>query len=82
MYIVDEKWLNFSVKAVWWAQVLKVLFGLVLVLIVKSGLKAPLNILFGESVGRAVRYFAIVIVAGIVWPLSFRWFGKLKTKEK
>lgn len=82
VYIVDEKWLNFSVKAVWWAQVLKVLFGLVLVLIVKSGLKAPLNILFGESVGRAVRYFAIVIVAGIVWPLSFRWFGKLKTKEK
>lgn len=82
VYIVDEKWLNFSVKAVWWAQVLKVLFGLVLVLIVKSGLKAPLNILFGESVGRAVRYFAIVIVAGIVWPLSFRLFGKLKTKEK
>lgn len=82
VYIVDEKWLNFSVKAVWWAQVLKVLFGLVLVLVVKSGMKTPLNMLFGESIGRAVRYFVIVIVAGIIWPLSFRWFAKLRTKEK
>ncbi len=81
VYIVDEKWLNFSLKAVWWAQILKVLFGLILVLIVKSGMKTPLNMLFGESIGRAVRYFIIVIVAGIVWPLSFRWFGKLRTKE-
>lgn len=82
VYIVDEKWLNFSVKAVWWAQALKVALGLILVLIVKSGAKEPLNLLFGESAGRAVRYFLIVIVAGIVWPLSFRWFGKLKSKEK
>jgi hypothetical protein len=28
-----------------------------------------------------VRYFLIVIMAGIVWPLSFRWFGKLGRKE-
>ncbi len=81
VYIVDEKWLDFSVKAVWWVQILKVVFGLVLVLIVKSGAKTPLNLLFGESIGRAVRYFLIVIVAGIVWPLSFRWFAKLKSKE-
>ena len=81
VYIVDEKWLDFSTKAIWWAQVLKVLLGLVLVLLVKSGLKSPLNFLFGESVGRAVRYFLIVIVAGIVWPLSFRWFSKLGYKE-
>lgn len=81
VYIADEKWLNFSVKAVWWAQILKVILGFLLVLIVKSGMKTPLNMLFGESIGRAVRYFIIVIVAGVIWPLSFRWFGKLKTKE-
>lgn len=81
VYIVDEKWLNFSTKAVWWVQVLKVAGGLVLVLLVKSGMKAPLNLLFGESIGRVVRYFLIVIAAGIVWPLSFRWLAKLKTKE-
>lgn len=81
VYIVDEKWIHFTTKAVWWAQLIKVAFGLVLVLAVKSGLKTPLNMLFGESIGRAVRYFLIVIVAGIVWPLTFRWFGKFGTKE-
>lgn len=80
VYIVDEKWLKFSVKAVWWAQILKVIIGLCLVLIIKSGLKAPLNLLLGESFGRAVRYFLIVITAGCVWPLSFKWFAKLGTR--
>ena len=82
VYTVDEKWLHFPVKAVWWAQLVKVAVGLGLVLAVKSGMKTPLNALFGESVGRAVRYFLIVIVAGVVWPLTFRWFAKLGTKEK
>lgn len=82
VYIADEKWLNFEVKAVWWAQILKVAAGLGLVLVVKSGLKAPLNALLGESVGRSVRYFLIVIVAGILWPLSFHWFAKLGNRER
>ena len=81
VYIVDEKWLNFNTKAVWWAQVLKVVIGLVVVLIVKSGTKGLLNMLFGEGIGRSVRYFLVVVVAGIVWPLSFRWFSKLGNKE-
>ena len=80
VYIVDEKWLKFSVKAVWWAQIFKVIIGLCLVLIIKSGLKAPLNLLLGESFGRAVRYFLMVITAGCVWPLSFKWFAKLGTR--
>lgn len=82
VYIVDEKWLDFSTKAVWWAQVMKVAGGLLVVLLIKSGLKTPLNFLMGESLGRAARYFLIVIAAGIVWPLSFKWFGKLGTKVK
>jgi undecaprenyl-diphosphatase len=81
VYIVDEKWLNFNTKAIWWAQILKVAIGLGLVLIVKSGTKEVLNMLLGESVGRSVRYFLIVVVAGILWPLSFKWFSKLGKKE-
>lgn len=80
VYIVDEKWQNFSTKAVWWVQILKVVIGLGLVLAVKSGLKSPLNLLLGESVGRAARYFLIVIMAGIVWPYFFKWFEKLGSK--
>ncbi len=82
VYYVDEKWLQFPVSAVWWAQILKIAIGLVLVLAVKSGLSSPLKNLLGEYPGRMVRYFLIVIVAGILWPLSFRWFSKLgKNKE-
>ena len=81
VYIVDEKWRKFTTKAVWWSQCLKVVLGLGLVLIVKSGLKTPLNFLFGESVGRAVRYFLIVIVSGILWPMTFKWFSKIGVKE-
>ena len=81
VYIVDENWLHFPTKAVWWAQVLKVAIGLGLVLAVKSGMKEPLEAIFGVLTGRAVRYFLIVIVAGIIWPLSFKWFSKLGKKD-
>ena len=81
VYIVDRNWLHFPVKAVWWAQIIKVVVGLGLVLGVKSGTKNLLNAVFGEAIGRSARYFLIVIVVGIVWPLTFRWFSKLGAKE-
>ena len=82
VYFVDEKWVHFEVKAGWWAQILKVCGGLVLVLLVKEGLRAPLNAIFGEYPGRAVRYFLMVLAAGILWPLTFRWFSSLGKKEQ
>ena len=81
VYFADKKWLQFSTKAVWWAQILKVLLGLGIVLAVKEGMRTPLNWLFDEKIGRLVRYFLVVVVAGAVWPLSFRFFGKLGNKE-
>lgn len=81
VYIVDEKWLRFPVKGVWWVQIIKVVIGLLLVLAIKSGLKTPLNALFGDFIGRAARYFLMVIVAGIVWPLSFKLFAKIGKRE-
>ncbi len=81
VYIADEKRIKFSTKAVWWAQILKVVLGLVLVLLVKSGTKGLLNMLFGEFIGRSVRYFLVVVMAGAVWPLSFRWFSRMGRKE-
>ena len=74
VFVVDEKFLKFQTKAPIVGQILKVSLGLLLVLAVKSGLKYPLNWLLGESFGRAARYCLVVIVAGIIWPLSFRYF--------
>lgn len=78
VYYVDGKWMHFQVKAVWWAQILKLALGLALVLAVKSGLKAPLNALFGgHMAATGIRYFFVVLAAGILWPMTFRWFAKL-----
>lgn len=81
VYLIDKKWVNFPVKAIWWAQLIKVAVGLGLVLAVKSGSKAILNDLFGDSWGTFIRYMLIVLVAGILWPLTFRGFSKLGKKE-
>ena len=81
VYIVDEKWLKFKTDAPFIGQCLKVFLGLCVVLVVKSGLKAPLNLILGESFGRAVRYCLVVIVAGVLWPMSFRFFRKMGQKS-
>ncbi len=80
-YWIDKKWVNFQVEAIWWVQIIKVVMGLILVLLVKSGLKAPLEAAFGLYPGRAVRYFLIVMVAAVLWPLSFQWLSKLGKKD-
>lgn len=77
VFLVDEKWVQFPVKAVWWAQIIKTLLGVGIVLAVMGGLKAPLNQIFGIWAGRTIRYFLVVCVAGLGWPLTFRWFGRL-----
>lgn len=82
VYYVDEKWLHFQEKAPLPGQILKTVLGLLAVLAVKEGLRAPLEALFGgHMIARGVRYFLLVLVAGIVWPLTFRWFARVGKKE-
>lgn len=77
VYVVDTKWLRFPEKAVWWIQIIKIVVGLLLVLAVKEGLRTPLELVLPVYPARAVRYFLIVIMAGIVWPMSFRRLSRL-----
>ena len=59
-------------------QILKAVLGLAVVLAVKEGLRTPLDAIFGGHLAaRAVRYFLIVVTAGVLWPMTFRWFGKI-----
>ena len=77
-YEVERKYIRFDTKAVWWAQVIKLAVGLCLVLAIKSGLKAPLYALLnGSYAADGLRYFLMTAFAGCVWPLTFRFFGKL-----
>ena len=81
VYIADEKKLHFDVRAPFGGQVLKLMLGLALMLGIKAGLKPLLVSLFAGSQAESfVRYFLIVIFAGIVWPLTFPFFAKLGKK--
>lgn len=81
VYAAEKKWINFSVEGKWWVQLIKIVLGLLLVLAVKSGLKEPLILLFGsELIARAVRYFLVVLTAGLLWPMTFRFLNRLGSK--
>lgn len=82
VYPLERKFVNFETKAVWWAQILKTILGFAVVLAVKEGLKSPLDMLFaGHMAARSVRYFLVVLMAGLIWPMSFRWFSKIGVKK-
>ena len=80
-YQLDRKYLNFDTSAPLPGQILKFVLGLALVVGVKSGLKAPLNLILPEQPANFVRYFLMVVFAGFVWPLSFPFFKKLGAKS-
>lgn len=75
---VDRNYTRFETDAVWWAQILKVALGLALTLAVRAALKAPLTAAFGaNSIGDGIRYFLMILVAGILWPMTFGYFARL-----
>jgi len=79
---VDDRYIKFDTKAVWWAQIIKLLLGLIPVLLIKTFLKAPLISLIGNQfVADGIRYFLLTFVAGGIWPLTFKFFGKLGSKN-
>ena len=83
VYTVDLKWLKFDTKAVWWAQLIKIAGGLVLVLAVKELLRAPLAAILPENTwARMIRYFLMVVTAGTLWPITFKYFAKLGGKKE
>ncbi|MGN1002051.1 MAG: glycerophosphodiester phosphodiesterase family protein [Oscillospiraceae bacterium] len=76
-FFVERKYIHFDTKAPWWAQILKVVLGLVIVVALKAGLKPILSLVFGGHLAAtALRYFIIVVFAACVWPLTFPWFAK------
>ena len=80
---IEQKYIKFSVKAVWWAQILKAAIGLGLVIAVRLLLKEPLLALCnGHNVAHTIRYFLMVALGGAVWPLTFKFWGSLGKKKE
>lgn len=82
---VDDRYMHFDVKAIWWAQALKFALGLGLIMGVRIGLKPVLNAIFIESAFTdGLRYFLMSIAGGVLWPMTFRFWsglGRERTKE-
>ena len=78
-YTVDVRHTRFETKAVWWAQILKVVLGLVLTLAIIEGLKMVLG---RSDAVTCLRYFLGILFAAMVWPMTFRWFGGLGRKNE
>lgn len=79
VYILDRCVIKFETEARWYSQIIKLVLGVGAVLLIKEGLKAPLDFIFpSEYVARCVRYFIVVVFVGIVWPLTFKFFSRLK----
>ena len=81
VYLLDSKFIKFETSARWYAQIIKLVLGLAILLLIKEGLSSPLEALFGnENVARGVRYFLVVMFAGSVWPFTFGYFSRLRIK--
>ena len=80
-YEIDERYIHFDTKGSWWVQLLKLVIGLLPLLAIKSGLKAPLYSLCGGNyIADGIRYFLMTAFAGGVWPMTFKFFAKLDKK--
>ncbi len=75
-YIVDKKYINFSTKAVWWAQIIKVVVGLGITIGLQKLGYTVFGLFCSDMMVRALTYFTMVIFAGCIWPLTFKWYKK------
>lgn len=81
VYFLDARFLHFEVRAPLPGQLLKLVAGGALVFAIKALLKAPLTALVGADLQNTVRYFILVVFAGAVWPLTFRFFARIGKKK-
>lgn len=81
VFEIERKHINFCTKAPWYAQVLKVVLGLGLTLAIKEICYAVFGLFLPELWYRFAAYFCMVLFAGAVWPLTFKFFAKMGCKK-
>ena len=82
-YPIERRFIRFEEKALWWVQILKVVGGLIGLLAIKEGLKLLFSAVGFAWLGtNAIRYFAVVLFAALVWPLAFPHLNRLAARRK
>jgi len=73
---VEAKYIRFETAAPWWAQILKTVLGLALVMGLRAALKPGLALIFGANpLADGIRYCLMVLFVVLVWPQTFPWFS-------
>lgn len=82
VYYFDSKYIDFKTDAPLIGQVLKVVLGLVVIMAIKEGLKPIFSSLGIEHpiIVQSFRYFMLVVAAGNLWPLTFKYFSRIGKK--
>ena len=73
-YTLDLNKVKFRTNAKWWAQILKVVIGLVITLALIEG---PKFVLGKSELVTGLRYGLGVLFATGIWPMTFGWFARL-----
>lgn len=81
-WYIENKYIKFETNAKWYIQILKCLFGILLILAVKEVIKAPLNNLIGSNTGNFIRYFIVAITGVALWPAIFTKINSAINKKK
>lgn len=75
-FLFEEKFVNFSLDVCWWKKALRIIFGLIILLILKEGLKIPFDLISeGNLYLRAVRYAIAAFVTLGLYPMLFKKFN-------
>ncbi len=79
---IDQKYINFETRTVWWAQILKLFIGIIPIIAIKTLLKQPLYMIIpSENIADLIRYFLLTCFAGFIWPLTFKWFSSFSDNK-
>ncbi|MBO4847856.1 MAG: phosphatase PAP2 family protein [Clostridia bacterium] len=79
---IEKRFVNFSVSARWWVQIIKVVLGIAVILGLRIGLKPLLGAVSSSPLMDCVRYFIMSFVAIAVYPLLFKPLSKLGRKKE
>ena len=80
--LIEPRAINYKTRAPLPAQIVKLVGGLVLALGLKEGLKPLFSLFFGDALfPGAIRYFIVVVAAGLLWPLTFPYLSKIGAKK-
>ena len=79
----DKYTIKWETKASVWGQILKCTIGIILIALTAFVVRQPAKFITGGHYSHyAIRYFAMVAVGGILWPMTFKFWSKFKAKKE